>query len=126
MRRCALLITMGLLSTACVKMPKTPAEFRAAVSEGGYMTKKEQKAVGRPFAQASASVRSSAERCLNTTTTSSTPGRYGPETGRVDYHATIKAEANRLEVTVQMHAPNMIGSYPEGGPYLFVGDVEQG
>ena len=82
--------------------------------------------LARDAENALASVRSSAKRCLNTSTTSSTPGKYGAETSRLDYHATINAEANTLEVAVQMHAANMIGDFPEGGPYIFVGDVEQG
>jgi hypothetical protein len=112
-----------LLASACVKQPKTPAEFRAAVQEGSLMTKKEERKITRGFSAAFASVRAGAERCLNTSKTSSTPGKYGPETSRVDYHATVKGEANSAEVTVQMSAANMIGSYPEGGPFIFVADL---
>jgi hypothetical protein len=126
LHRAIALGSISFATSACMAQPKDPSEFRAAVREGGFMTRVEEQAVGRDFDSAFTAVRRSAERCLNTRETSSTPGKYGPQTESVDYHASSRALGPRAgELAVQMNSANMIGDYPEGGVYILVADLEQ-
>jgi hypothetical protein len=110
----------------CMPQPKTPTEFRAAIRDGGFMTRLEEKTVPRGFDDAFGAVKRNTERCLNTTTHSSTPGTYGPETSSLNFRATVPAPtADAGELAVQMDAPNMVGDYPEGGVYILVADVQK-
>ena len=121
-----LLASVLLMTSACMAQPKDPSEFKAAVRDGGFMTRVEEQTVTRDFDSAFTAVRRSAERCLNTSEHSSTPGKYGPQTESVDYRASVRAVGPRAgELSVQMSSANMIGDYPEGGVYILVADLEQ-
>jgi hypothetical protein len=105
-------------------MPQSPTEFRQAVQEGGFGTRFEARDIARPFPQVFDDLSRQAEQCLNKTVTSSTPGKYGPETASVDYHATVKRLGDgSAEVVVQQNAANIVGDVPSGGPYIQVVDV---
>ena len=120
----ALACFVGLVG--CMPQPKNPTEFRAAVREGGFMTRVEEKTVARGFDSAFGTVSRNSDRCLNTVTHSSTPGTYGPETSSLYFKATVTPKSPQAgEIAVQMNAPNMVGDYPEGGVYILVADVEK-
>jgi hypothetical protein len=114
--------------TGCGTMPQTADEFRAAVP-GAMTGKMETFEVDRPFSDVAATFREKGPECLNktVTTTSTTPGNYGPvvSTYTVTYKPTVLVTENKAELHVQQHTPNAVKVYqePEGGYYLLVADA---
>jgi len=113
-----------LAGGACTLAPKTPADFKRAVQDGGWRRYLEERTVPRGFDTVFSGMSRSAERCLNVVHRSSTPGRYGPQNEVVYYRATISSpRAGAGEIVVQMDSPNLVNG-PKGGVYILVADVE--
>jgi len=119
---------LATMLSGCGTMPQTADEFRKAVP--GAMTAKEETfEVDRPFSDVAATLREKGPECLNktVTTTSSTPGQYGPvvSTYTVTYKPTVQVTGERAELHLQQHTDNAVKVYqePEGGYYLLVADA---
>lgn len=114
--------------TGCGTMPLTADEFRKAVP-GALTGKVETFEVDRPFHAVAETFRKKAPECLNkkVTTTSTTPGAYGPvsSTYTVTYKPTVLVNKKKAELHVQHHVDNTVKVYkePEGGYFLLVADA---
>lgn len=123
----AVLLSASL--SGCVgSMPQTAEEFRKAVP-GAFMGKVETFEVNRPFNAVAETFRKKGPECLNktVTTTSTTPGQYGPVVSRytVAYKPTVLVNKKRAELHVQHHTDNTVKVYkePADGYYLIVADA---
>jgi len=120
----------GLVSmlTGCGSMPLTADEFRKAAPKAmtGEVATFE---VDRPFQAVAETFNKKAPACLNktVTTTSSTPGKYGPvvSTYTVTYKPTVLLGREKVELHVQHHTDNALKVYeePAGGYFLLVADA---
>lgn len=116
------------LLTGCGTMPLTADEFRKAVP-GAYSAKVETFDVNRSFRAVAKTFEKMAPKCLNktVTTTSSTPGTYGPvaSTFTVTYKPTVVVTKEKVELHVQHHTDNAMKVYeePDGGYFLLVADA---
>lgn len=114
--------------TGCGTMPLTADEFRKAVP-ASMTAEVETFEVNRPFNAVAETFKKRAPECLNktVTTTSSTPGKYGPVVSRytVTYKPTVLLTNKKVELHVQHHTDNAMKVYeePEGGYFLLVVDA---
>jgi hypothetical protein len=117
----------GLILTACVKMPQTREEFRAAVSQGAFSAKAETFVVNRNFTQAVTHLKAKTNACLNREVRRSMVQGLYQEHTRSTYRASVQTPTtNRAEFTLQVtHQPRGVGAdAPPGGFYLMVADIE--
>jgi hypothetical protein len=120
-------VTLALACTAlgaCSPLPKSPAEFRQSVRQGGWATRIDQKTVGRDWQAAFTDIGRNAERCFNVST-QAVAGQYG-QPRLFQYRTTVKRNSDTGEVSVQMDSSNFAGDVPEGGMYIMVADVGGG
>jgi len=119
---------LAAVMTGCGTMPQTADEFRKAVP-GAMTAKVETFEVDRPFSDVAATFKEKGPECLNktVTTTSTTPGQYGPvvSTYTVTYKPTVRVTGGKAELHVQQHSDNTVKVYqePEGGYFLLVADA---
>lgn len=119
-------LSAGLILTACVQMPQTREEFRAAVAKGAFSAKAESFAVNKNFKQAVTHLSAKTDACLNKVVERSMMQGMYQEHTRSTYRAKVKTPtANRAEFTMQvMHNPRGVGADPPpGGFYLMVADI---
>ncbi len=120
-------LSAGLILTACVQMPQTREEFRAAVAKGAFSTKAESFAVNKNFKQAVTNLSAKTDACLNKVVERFMMKGMYQERSRSTYRASVQTPAaNRAEFTMQvMHNPRGVGADPPpGGFYLMVADIE--
>ena len=104
----------------CSPLPKSAAEFRQSVREGGWRMRLDEKTVPRDWQAAFDDVGKNAERCFNVST-QTVSGQYG-QTVSFTYRTTIRRGSDAGEVSVQMDSANFVGEVPEGGIYIMVAD----
>jgi len=123
MKRIVILIVAGLM-TGCVTPPQTVDELRQGVKKGAALTKMEQHAIDRGFGNSFALVKKNADKCLNVTITSSTPGTYGPivQSIRFRSHST-KTGPKTAQMVLQQDA-RATGKMPDGGYFVMLTDIE--
>jgi hypothetical protein len=118
----------SIVMTGCATMPQTAEEFRKAVP-GAMTAKVETFEVDRPFSEVAQIFKERGPECLNktVTTTSTTPGQYGPVVSSytVTYKPTVQVTQSKAELQVQQHTDNAVKVYqePEGGYFLLVADA---
>ena len=116
------------LSGCMGSMPQTAEEFRLALP-GAFMGKTENVEINRSFKKVAKSFKKMVPKCLDKTVkrTSSTPGRYGPQTSVMitDYNPTVLITKNKAEIHLQekMEGTFKVYEEPEKGYYSMVVDA---
>lgn len=113
------------LLVGCVTPPQTFEELRVGVRGKAFMTQMKEYEVDRPFNKVFNSLKKNTDRCLNVTTTSSTPSKYGPISSSIRYRSSTKKTGKGAASSILQQDARATGKMPAGGYFVLLTDIEK-